>query len=293
MTDLVTDTSGSKPPLSKGRRPNRALRMFLRSGVGLWIIALLALVALFPGLFATHSPLQISPQDRLQAPSAAHLFGTDHLGRDTYSRVIHGARISLWAGIRVVALAGIVGTLIGLVSGLYGGAIDRVLMRIVDVFLAFPYLILAMGIAALLGRSLENAIIGLALVWWAQYARLVRNQVLSLREMAYVTSARALGSGQARLMFRHILPNSLTPVFVKASLDVGQAILATASLSFIGLGAAPPSPEWGAMITEARSHILDAWWLPTFPGIGIFLAVLGFNMLGDRLRDLVDPRLRS
>lgn len=275
------------------RWPARFLRLLRRSGIGLWVIGLLFVVALFPGLFATHSPLQISPQARLQPPSQEHLFGTDHLGRDTFSRVIYGARISLWAGIRVVALAGLFGVLVGLVSGHYGGTIDRVLMRIVDVFLAFPYLILAMGIAALLGRSLENAIIGLALVWWAQYARLVRNQVLSLREMAYITSANALGAGQARVMFRHILPNTLTPVFVKASLDVGQAILATASLSFIGLGAAPPSPEWGAMITEARSHILDAWWLPTFPGLGIFLAVLGFNMLGDRLRDLVDPRLRA
>lgn len=261
-------------------------------GIGLWIIALLALVAIAPDLFATHSPLHISPQSRLEAPSAEHFFGTDHLGRDTYSRVIHGARISLWAGVRVVLLASLFGTLVGLVSGLYGAMADRFLMRVVDVFLAFPYLILAMGIAALLGRSLENAIIGLVLVWWAQYARLVRNKVLSLREMGYVTSARALGAGQARLMFRHILPNTLTPVFVKASLDVGQAILATASLSFIGLGAAPPSPEWGAMITEARSHILDAWWLPTFPGLGIFLAVLGSNMLGDSLRDAVDPRSR-
>lgn len=274
-------------------RVHRLFRSLRRSGIGLWIIVMLAVVAAFPGLFATHSPLAISPQARLQPPSQEHLFGTDHLGRDTYSRVIHGARISLWAGIRVVALAGLFGVLVGLVSGHYGGTIDRVLMRIVDVFLAFPYLILAMGIAALLGRSLENAIIGLALVWWAQYARLVRNQVLSLRELAYITSAKALGAGQSRLMFRHILPNTLTPVFVKASLDVGQAILATASLSFIGLGAAPPSSEWGAMITEARAHILDAWWLPTFPGLGIFLAVLGFNMLGDRLRDLVDPRLRA
>jgi len=269
------------------------LRFLRQGGIGLWIIALLAIVAIAPDVFATHAPLQISPQSRLEAPSAEHIFGTDHLGRDTYSRVVHGARISLWAGLRVVLLASLFGTLIGLVSGLYGGMMDRVLMRAVDVFLAFPYLILAMGIAALLGRSLENAIIGLALVWWAQYARLVRNKVLSLREMGYVTSARALGAGQARMMFRHILPNALTPIFVKASLDVGQAILATASLSFIGLGAAPPSPEWGAMITEARSHILDAWWLPTFPGVGIFLAVLGFNMLGDNLRDVVDPRSRS
>lgn len=189
--------------------------------------------------------------------------------------------------------AGLFGTLFGAISGLYGGTIDRMMMRVVDVFLAFPYLILAMGIAALLGRSLDNAIIGLALVWWAQYARLVRNQVLSLRELSYVTSARALGARQARIMLRHILPNATTPIFVKASLDMGQAILATASLSFIGLGAAPPSPEWGAMITESRSYILDAWWLPTFPGVGIFLAVLGFNMLGDNMRDLVDPRSGS
>ncbi|HEX7003645.1 MAG TPA: ABC transporter permease [Trueperaceae bacterium] len=293
---MTSDSSwaGSRNGLQGFRwQLRRGIRFVRGGGPGLMILLFLALVALLPSLFATHSPVQISPLERLQPPSTEHLFGTDHLGRDTYSRVVYGARVSIWASLRVVVSAGLFGTLFGAVSGLYGGSVDRVMMRVVDVFLAFPYLILAMGIAALLGRSLENAIIGLAMVWWAQYGRLVRNKVVSLRGQAYVTSARALGATQLRLMFRHILPNTMTPVFVKASLDMGQAILATASLSFIGLGAAPPSPEWGAMITESRSYILDAWWLPTFPGLGIFLAVLGFNMVGDSMRDLIDPRSGS
>lgn len=276
-------------------RPARPLRRFLRNPgglIGLFLLALLILVALLAPLIAP-DPISQNIAQRLQPPSAAHWLGTDQLGRDVWARVAHGAGISLRVGFGVVILAVLLGVVVGLLAGTLGGTWDNLLMRVTDIFFAFPSLILAMAIAAALGPNLNNTIIAVALVSWPIYARLVRANVLALREREFVEAARALGASQSRLMLRHLLPNTLTPIFVQASFDVGGAILTAAGLSFIGFGAQPPTPEWGAMVSETRSYIAEAIWAPTAPAIGILLTVLAFNLLGDALRDVLDPRGRD
>lgn len=273
-------------------RPSRPLRRFLRNPgglIGLFLLVLLVLVALLAPVIAP-DPISQNIAQRLQPPSAEHWLGTDQLGRDVWARVAHGAGISLRVGFGVVLLAVLIGVAVGLLAGTLGGAWDNLLMRVTDIFFAFPSLILAMAIAAALGPNLNNTIIAVALVSWPIYARLVRANVLALREREFVEAARALGSSQGRLMLRHLLPNTLTPVFVQASFDVGGAILTAAGLSFIGFGAQPPTPEWGAMVSETRSYIAEAIWAPTAPAMGILLTVLAFNLLGDALRDVLDPR---
>ncbi len=277
---------------SRGSRP---FRRFLRNSgglIGLVLLIILVLVALLAPLIAP-DPIHQEIQSRLKPPSAAHLLGTDQLGRDVWARVANGARISLKVGFGVVILSVLLGVAVGLLAGALGGAWDNVLMRITDIFFAFPSLILAMAIAAALGPNLDNTIIAVALVSWPIYARLIRANVLALREREYVEAARALGVSGTRLMFRHLLPNTLTPVFVQASFDVGGAILTAAGLSFIGFGAQPPTPEWGAMVSETRSYIAEAIWAPSAPAVGILLTVLAFNLLGDALRDVLDPRGRD
>lgn len=276
-------------------RPARPLRRFLRNPgglIGLFLLVLLVLVALLAPLIAP-DPTRQNIAQRLQPPSVEHWLGTDQLGRDVWARVAHGAGISLRVGFGVVILSVLLGVLVGLLAGTSGGAWDNLLMRLTDIFFAFPSLILAMAIAAALGPNLNNTIIAVALVSWPIYARLVRANVLALREREFVEAARALGASQSRLMLRHLLPNTLTPVFVQASFDVGGAILTAAGLSFIGFGAQPPTPEWGAMVSETRSYIAEAIWAPTAPAIGILLTVLAFNLLGDALRDVLDPRGRD
>lgn len=276
-------------------RPARPLRRFLRNPgglIGLFLLVLLVLVALLAPLIAP-DPTRQNIAQRLQPPSVEHWLGTDQLGRDVWARVAHGAGISLRVGFGVVILSVLLGVLVGLLAGTLGGAWDNLLMRLTDIFFAFPSLILAMAIAAALGPNLNNTIIAVALVSWPIYARLVRANVLALREREFVEAARALGASQSRLMLRHLLPNTLTPVFVQASFDVGGAILTAAGLSFIGFGAQPPTPEWGAMVSETRSYIAEAIWAPTAPAIGILLTVLAFNLLGDALRDVLDPRGRD
>ena len=273
-------------------RPPRPLRRFLRNTgglIGLFLLILLILLALLAPVIAP-DPISQNIAQRLQPPSAEHWLGTDQLGRDVWARVAHGAGISLRVGFGVVILAVLIGVGVGLLAGTLGGAWDNLLMRVTDIFFAFPSLILAMAIAAALGPNLNNTVIAVALVSWPIYARLVRANVLALREREFVEAARALGSSQGRLMLRHLLPNTLTPVFVQASFDVGGAILTAAGLSFIGFGAQPPTPEWGAMVSETRSYIAEAIWAPTAPAIGILLTVLAFNLLGDALRDVLDPR---
>jgi peptide/nickel transport system permease protein len=274
----------------------RSTRLLVRiptAWVGAAIVALLFLVAVLGQAAAPFDPLQIWPLAKLQPPSALHLLGTDDLGRDLLSRIMAGARISLGVSAAVLALAMSLGVGLGLVAGFCGGWLDETVMRTTDVFLAFPRLVLAIAIAATLGPGLSNTIIAIALSWWPWYTRLVRGQLLSLREQEFVLAAISLGAGTRRTLLRHLLPNVATTITVQASIDIGYAILATASLSFIGLGAQPPTPEWGAIIAQARSYMIDAWWYPTFPGLAIFLAVLGFNLLGDAIRDAFDPRLRS
>ncbi len=263
------------------------------SAVGLALVALLVLAAVAAPLLPLADPVALAPKDRLLPPSGAHWFGTDDGGRDILSRVLHGARYSLMAAVVVLSLAVTVGTTIGLAAGYFGGKVDEALMRLTDVFLAFPALLLAMGISAALGASLTNSMIAIALVWWPWYARLVRGQTLRLREEQFVEASRATGASSVRTLAQHILPNCLTPIIVQVSLDVGYAILTTASLSFIGLGAQPPTPEWGAMVSAGKDYILDQWWIATFPGLAIFLAVVASNLLGDGLQEALSPSLHS
>lgn len=272
----------------------KLLRRFLRNPgavLGLILLLALGLLALLGPLFAK-DPLEQDLLRRLQPPSPEHPLGTDQLGRDVWSRVVHGARISLAVGFGVVFLASFLGTAVGLLAGGLGGAWDNLLMRLTDVFFAFPSLILAMAIAAALGPNLTNTVLAVALVTWPVYARLVRAQVLALREREFVEAARALGAGQGRILLRHLLPNALTPVLVQASYEVGAAILTAAGLSFIGFGAQPPTPEWGAMVAETRNYMAEALWAATAPAVGILFTVLAFNLLGDGLRDVLDPRGR-
>jgi len=260
--------------------------------LALAIIALFALGAVLATLIAPYDPLAQDLASRLAPPNALHWLGTDQLGRDLLSRVLYGARISLVIGVVVVALAGVIGTAVGLVAGYAGGLVDEALMRLTEVFLAFPPLILAMAIAGALGPSLVNAIIAIAAVTWAVYARLARGQVLALRRREFVEAARAIGARRARILLRHLLPNAVAPLLVQASFDMGSAIVSAAGLSFIGFGAQPPTPEWGVMISEGRNFISTQLWLSLFPGLAILFTVGAFNLLGDALRDTLDPRLR-
>lgn len=292
----MADTVGLQL-LQSSRRAARcgALPQLLRSplaAAGLALMLIFALAALLASILPLPSPLSQVLSLRLNPPSAAHLLGTDQLGRDILSRLVYGARISLRVGVTVVVLSGIVGTVVGLVAGYWRGATDEILMRLTDVFFAFPALILAMAIAGALGPSLTNTMLAVAAVTWPVYARLVRGQVLSLREREFVQAAVCVGAPTGRILFRHLLPNSLAPLLVQASFDMGNAILSVAGLSFIGFGAQPPTPEWGMMISEGRQYIATQPWLPLFPGIAILLTVAAFNLVGDGLRDVLDPRLR-
>jgi peptide/nickel transport system permease protein len=277
-------------------RPRASRPAILRDPLSVGAIALigaLALAAALAPLIAPADPLAQELGARLQPPSAEHWLGTDQLGRDIESRLLYGARISLVIGLVVVVVAGVFGTLVGIVAGYAGGWIDEALMRFTEVFLAFPPLILAMAIAGALGPSLTNAIFAIAAVTWAVYARLARGQLLSLRRREYVEAAQSIGASRARILLRHLLPNALGPLLVQASFDMGSAIISAAGLSFIGFGAQPPTPEWGVMISEGRNFISTEPWLSLFPGLAILLAVGSFNVLGDGLRDALDPRLRG
>lgn len=284
-------------PSSRKERFRRALNQFFKrkwlNVFAVFLIALFLLVSLFGRAIAPYDPNAPDMINQLQGPSRAHLLGTDDLGRDILSRIMTGARISLGVAAIVLSIAVTLGCLIGGISGYVGGAYDDILMRVTDLFLAFPFLILAIAISASLGPSLRNTVIALSVVYWPWYARLVRGQVLLVKNREYVEAARSVGARSRRILVRHVFPNALSPVIVQLTLDIGYAILATSSLSFIGLGAQPPSPEWGAMINSARSHFQDAWWFITFPGVALALTVLGFNLLGDGLRDFLDPRTRG
>ncbi|MDI3317254.1 MAG: ABC transporter permease [Bacillota bacterium] len=249
-------------------------------------------LALAAGVLAPYGPTEQDLAVRLAPPGPAHLLGTDSLGRDILSRILFGARIDLVIAVTVVAATALVGSAVGLLAGYAGGWVDEVLMRVTDMFLAFPSLILAMAIAAVLGPSLPNTLVAIAAVSWPAYARLMRGQVLALREALYVEAARSLGASPGRIVLRHLLPNALGPVLVQATLDMGGVIVTAAGLSFIGFGAQPPTPEWGLMVSDGRRTIMEQWWVATFPGLAILLLVLGFNLVGDGLRDVLDPRWR-
>ncbi len=227
--------------------------------------------------------------NRLQPPSSEHLFGTDDAGRDVFSRTIYATRISFQVGIIILVVAISLGVTLGALAGYFGGATNKLIMRFTDVMLTFPGIFLPMALAAALGRGMLSAMFALSITWWPGYCRLVEAQILKVREEDFVVGARAIGASQARVIFRHILPNTLTGIIVKGSMDFGFAVLALASLGFIGIGIQPPEPDWGSMIALGRRFMPGAWWISTFPGIFMFVMVLGFNLLGDGLRDLLDP----
>lgn len=260
---------------------------------GVLVLVMFLVMALLAPVLPIADPIELSMTARLQPPSSTNLFGTDTFGRDLLSRIVWGARVSLRVGLASVLLGSFAGTAVGLVAGYASGKWDAFLMRTMDVILAFPSLILAMAIAAALGPNLNNAILAVAIVSIPRYARLVRSSVISLRDREFVEAARALGASRLRMAVRHLLANSVGPIIVQATLGFGQAIISVAGLSFIGLGAQPPTPEWGAIITEGRYYVLSGrWWLTVFPGISIALTVLGFNLVGDTLRDYLDPHTR-
>jgi peptide/nickel transport system permease protein len=280
-------------PARNVRRAWSQLRRNRAALVGLAVLGLLIFAAtLAPGL-APYNPYAVALELRLQPPDGAHLLGTDELGRDILSRLIFGARVSLWVGLITVTLSGVIGVSGGLVAGYLGGYWDVVIMRLVDVFLAFPVIILAIAIVAVRGPGLTNVLIALALVYWTTYARVVRGVVLTLRDEEYAWAARTLGASTTRIVVRHLLPNTVAPIVVLASLGMGNAILSEAALSFLGFGIQPPEASWGSMLNSGMQFLRDASFLSTWPGVAIFVTVLGFNLLGDGLRDALDPRLRT
>jgi peptide/nickel transport system permease protein len=270
--------------------------LFLRRNpltlIGVLLFALWVFVSLFAQQIAPYEPLSQDIVNRLQGPSATHLFGTDQLGRDIFSRVLYGGRLSLPAGIMVVIVAGIIGTLLGALSGFIGGWFDELVMRLTEIFMAFPTIILAMAIAAALGPSLINAIVAMVVVWWPNYARVVRSLVIGVKSEEFVEASRSIGTPRMRILWRTVMPNCLAPAVVLATIDLGNAILVFAGLSFLGLGPEPSSPEWGRMVADGIENF-DQWWMAAFPGLAIFTVVMGFNFIGDGLRDALDPRLRK
>jgi peptide/nickel transport system permease protein len=271
------------------------MRQFRRSPTGIIggiIILLEIVIALAAPAVAPHEPLKQNFRAAMQPPSSQHWFGTDDVGRDILSRVIYGARISLRVGLISVAIGGGAGVLLGIMAGFYGRWLDNIIMRLIDVLLAFPGLLLALAIVAVLGPGLFNVMIAVGIGSIPTYTRMARATTLSIRERDYVLAARSVGCSNRRLMLRYILPNAIPPIIVLATLGVAGAILTAAGLSFIGVGAQPPTPEWGAMLTSARQYIQQAWWFTTFPGLAIVVTVLAINMVGDALRDALDPRLR-
>ena len=253
-------------------------------------VALVILIAVGGQFFTRYDPLEVHTGVRFQPPSQAYWMGTDNLGRDVASRVLAGTRLALQSSLIILASATLLGLVVGLVSGYYGGLVDEALMRVTDIFIAFPGLVLALAIAAALGPNLTNAMIAISAVWWPSYARMVRGQVLSVREQEYVTAARAMGSRDVRIILTHILPNILLPLVIQITLDLGPALVTTSTLSFIGMGAQPPAAEWGSMVSQGRKYLLDYWWISTFPGAAIFATVLVFNNLGESVRRVLDVR---
>ncbi|GJM74820.1 diguanylate cyclase [Paenibacillus macerans] len=261
--------------------------------IGLIMIVLFVIIALLAPVIAPYDFKAQELGDRLKPPSSEHWFGTDDLGRDLFTRVLYGARISLWVGTFSVIGSIILGTILGILAGFYGKWIDMIISRLFDILLAFPSILLAIAIVAILGPSLQNALYAIAIVNIPTYGRLVRAKVLSLKNEEYITAARAIGMKNSGILLRHILPNSLTPIIVQGTLGIATAIIEAAALGFLGLGAQPPAPEWGKMLSDSRQFIATAPWTVIFPGVSIMLTVLAFNLMGDGLRDALDPRMKN
>ena len=282
----------------KADRRDRVLRFLRRMRrsrnvvVGSFALSIIVFCAIFAPILTPYDPTAIAPQLSLQAPNFEHPFGTDNFGRDILSRVLHGARLSLLVGLISVAIASSIGTFLGLVAGYFGGIVDTLIMRMVDVMLAFPGILLALAIVAVLGKSLPNVMIAVGISTIPIFARIVRGSTLSVKQLDYIVAAQALGCPTPSLILRHILPNVITPIIVIATNGVAGAIISGAALSFLGLGAQPPTPEWGIILAEGRVYLRAASWVTTYPGLAIMLTVLSINLLGDGLRDVLDPRLK-
>lgn len=282
------------------KRFSRGLWLFLTSNKIVFassaIVFFLFITALFAPFIAPYpedSNMAIHLEDKLQAPSREHIFGTDEMGRDIFSRVIFGTRLSLMLAMAIIVISAGAGIAYGLVSGYFGGKIDTVMMRICEVFLSFPALLLAIAVSAILGPSLVNMTFSIALAWWPWFARIIRNETLSIKERGFVEAARTMSIRNSAILTRHILRNALPVIIAQVSISFGSVILTTASLSFLGLGVQPPAPEWGLMVSIGKNYFLNSWWYVTFPGLFIFVAVLAFNFIGDGLRDFFDPKMRA
>ncbi|WP_404405540.1 nickel transporter permease [Jeotgalibacillus malaysiensis] len=261
--------------------------------IGGYLIVFFILVAIFGPMFLSKTPNETDIANKLAGPSAEFWFGTDNFGRDIFTRIIHGMSITLYVGFTSVVIGLVIGVPLGIISGYYGGRIDNVIMRIMDVLLAFPGILLALAIVSVLGGSLQNVIIAVGIFSIPAFARIVRGSTLSVKKLEYIDAVRALGATDFRIIFRHILPNVMSPIIVQATLRIATAVLTAAGLSFLGLGAQPPMPEWGAMLSEGRAYIYDAWHVAFFPGMMIVLVVLAFNIFGDGIRDALDPKMKQ
>lgn len=297
MSTAAHSAQGSPAKPAAAAKPKTLLSLLLRNrlaALGLTFILIWTVIAVIAPWIAPHDPYVTDMANKLQAPSGSHWFGTDNFGRDILSRVLYGARISIWTGLIAVAISFVIGVPLGGIAAYYGGRTGTIIMRLMDVLLSFPSLVLSMAIAASIGAGLTSAMIAVGIVGIPEFARLMFGQTVSLREKEYIEASRAIGVKNTVILYRHILPNALAPLMVQATLGMGFAILTASSLSFLGLGVKPPIAEWGAMISEGREYIISGqWWLVTFPGLSIATSILGFNLLGDGFRDVLDPRLRS
>ncbi|MFE4714155.1 MULTISPECIES: ABC transporter permease [Paenibacillus] len=291
-TALVSQSSSEQERKSVGII--RLLTSNRLSMIGLLLIIVWIALALLAPLLSPYSPIEPDVANKLTPPSVSHWFGTDNFGRDIFTRIAYGAKYTIWSGVAAVAISFCVGTILGAIAGYYGGVLGSIIMRVMDMFLAFPALVLAMAIAASIGPGLTSAMIAVSVVGIPEYVRLMYGQTMLLREKEFVEAGRAIGLKNSVILFRHILPNALAPLIVRATLGIGFAILISSSLNFLGLGVKPPIAEWGAMIAEGRQYIVSGeWWIVSFPGLAIATSILGFNLIGDGLRDVLDPRLRS
>ncbi|NDJ59521.1 MAG: ABC transporter permease [Chloroflexi bacterium] len=297
----MTDSAAKSPTIialadaPKERRFLRVLQRARRSPniiVGTTILSVAIVLVVFAPVFTGFDPVEQFRRERLNPPGAVHVFGTDNLGRDIFSRVLYGGRISLQVGIISVAIASVTGTFLGLISGYFGRWADSLIMRLIDVLLAFPSILLALAIVAVLGRDLRNVMLAVGIAALPVYTRVVRASTLSIKQTDYITAAQAIGSSSWRILVAHILPNVLAPIIVISTNGIASAIIAGAALSFLGLGQQPPDPEWGLMLSQGREYIRVAWWVTAFPGLAIMITVLAINLLGDGLRDVLDPRLK-
>lgn len=291
----MSNTNTSNKKRSQWVEVWRRLKRNKMAVLGLIILIILVLLAVFADVIANYDNVVIKQNlaHRLQGPSAAHWLGTDEFGRDIFARLVHGTRVSLQVGIVAVGISIVIGGILGAVAGYYGGKLDNTIMRIMDIFLAVPSILLAIAIVSALGPSIINLMLAISISSVPSYARIVRASVLSIRDQEFIEAAKAIGTSNTRIIFRHIIPNSLAPVIVQATLGVASAILSTAGLSFIGLGIQPPAPEWGSMLSGGRQYLRYAWWVTTFPGVAIMITILSLNLLGDGLRDALDPRLKQ